>query len=37
MAKWFNKDIIMGIFIAIFALLVVHNALTKPKKSNNEK
>ena len=31
MAKWFNKDIIMGIFIAIFALLVVHNALTKPK------
>ena len=33
MAKWFNKDIIMGIFIAIFALLVVHNALTKPKQN----
>ena len=31
MAKWFNKDIIMGIFIAIFCLLVVHNVLTKPK------
>ncbi len=37
MANWFNKDIIMGIFVAIFALLVVHNTLTKPKKSNNEK
>ena len=37
MAKWLNKDIIMCIFIAIFALLVVHNSLKKPKINNNEK
>jgi ascorbate PTS system EIIC component len=32
MAKWFNKDIIMSIFIAIFALLVIFNYIFKPKK-----
>ncbi|MWP48487.1 MULTISPECIES: PTS ascorbate transporter subunit IIC [unclassified Gilliamella] len=32
MAKWFNKEIIMGIVIAIFALLVIFNYAFKPKK-----
>ncbi|MBX4132758.1 PTS ascorbate transporter subunit IIC [Frischella sp. Ac48] len=36
MAEWFNKDIIMGIIVAIFALLVIYNYTVKPKKSNNE-
>ncbi|MWP46779.1 PTS ascorbate transporter subunit IIC [Gilliamella sp. Pas-s27] len=36
MAKWFNKDIIMGIFIAIFALLVIFNYTFKPKKNIGE-
>ncbi|NUF28501.1 PTS system IIC component, L-Asc family (TC 4.A.7) [Gilliamella bombicola] len=31
MAKWFNKDIIMGIIIAIFAILVIYNYIAKPK------
>ncbi|WP_085247711.1 PTS ascorbate transporter subunit IIC [Gilliamella mensalis] len=31
MAKWFNKDMIMGIFIAIFAILVIYNYVAKPK------
>ena len=37
MAKWFNKEIIMGIVVAIFALLVIQNYMVKPKKNvNNE-
>ncbi|MWN05796.1 PTS ascorbate transporter subunit IIC [Gilliamella sp. Pas-s95] len=31
MAKWFNKDVIMGIIIAIFAILVIYNYIAKPK------
>ncbi|NUF50619.1 PTS ascorbate transporter subunit IIC [Gilliamella sp. ESL0250] len=31
MAKWFNKDMIMGIFMAIFAILVIYNYVAKPK------
>ena len=37
MAKWFNKEIIMGIVVAIFALLVIQNYMVKPKQNvNNE-
>lgn len=36
MAKWFNKDVIMGIIIAIFALLVVYNYTVKPRNTNND-
>ncbi len=36
MAKWFNKDVIMWIIIAIFALLVVYNYTVKTKTDENE-
>ncbi|OCG26015.1 PTS ascorbate transporter subunit IIC [Gilliamella sp. wkB108] len=36
MAKWFNKDIIMLIIIAIFALLVIYNYAAKPREKNDD-
>lgn len=35
MAKWFNKDVIMMIIVAIFALLVVYNYVAKPKSDSH--
>ena len=37
MAKWFNKDVIMMIIVAIFALLVVYNYVAKPKSESQSK
>ena len=35
MAKWFNKDVIMMIIVAIFALLVVYNYVAKLKSDSH--
>lgn len=37
MAKWLNKDVIMMIIVAIFALLVVYNYVAKPKSESQSK
>lgn len=37
MAKWLNKDVIMMIIVAIFALLVVYNYVAKSKSESQSK